>query len=642
MNVGPPDTKLTDFYHTISQAAGKVKDELSTLFQKVQRSKVAGPLRKIGKAAKNPDLPGTGKAAALFRQVFGKSVSEESSIPRVYQEKVNNALDLLQSMRELESEESQEIQQQLAEGFNAISKEMVEDVKNSDKPKYIRATKVSGKSRKAKYEGSHIQINPDGKVYLIPKNPKLWLGKGGFKKVRIAIELDEDLNPKEVVAFASLKISGKAARISMSDVMREVNLVKEFLEPDEKGSVNVQAFDPGKVSKKRGGKAKMVLPYANLGDLEGKKFKGRDQEDVVRGCCKWIRTMHEANYVNRDIKPENFLGFKDEDSPVSVKCMDLGLAGEAGWSTAICGTSGFMPPEMLKRRPYYDGKAADIFSLGATLYCLETGKRNCSFVTNAMSRNDVRRPVMNVLNFRNGWKSFQPVTKLQLLAKEMMNPNPALRPNIDQVSIFLESVYNDDVPFGQFQNVLVNNAVEGLRHNTTESSHEKLQRTGDMMIRESSQSTPEKPVFTLDIRTAGGKRSLRFEITEDNQILVTSLEPPKSFETMEALIESIGGQSFIQPLEKEVQALCHNTTEPSYDKLTDTGDMLIRMSRRGTPEKPIYTLDFKGSSMSDSCRFEITEDNQILVTFPGMPKLYDTLDDLRKSVGGKRFIKPEE
>jgi calcium-dependent protein kinase len=80
--------------------------------------------------------------------------------------------------------------------------------------------------------------------------------------------------------------------------------------------------------------------------------------------------------IHRDIKPDNILIHKIEgNSDYAVRIADFGLAAftpEKHHLTHKCGTAGFCAPELCNRSNY--SYKADIFSLGAVLFKLMTGK----------------------------------------------------------------------------------------------------------------------------------------------------------------------------------------------------------------------------------------------------------------------------
>jgi len=106
----------------------------------------------------------------------------------------------------------------------------------------------------------------------------------------------------------------------------------------------------------------------------------RDVREIVR----WIRDAalaahyaHQNSVIHRDLKPQNLM----IDAGGRVYVMDFGLAkvlsttGDATVSGMILGTPSFMPPEQAAGHVSEIGPASDVYSLGATLYVMLSGKR---------------------------------------------------------------------------------------------------------------------------------------------------------------------------------------------------------------------------------------------------------------------------
>ena len=122
----------------------------------------------------------------------------------------------------------------------------------------------------------------------------------------------------------------------------------------------------------------MVTEFCEGGDLQ-KYMARRDyealDEDVVRRfalkLAKGISYLHERNIVHRDIKPENILldGSKNMvESPVLADFEYAKLLRDEATCSRICGTKGYMAPEILTEKPY--SLPVDIWSFGTLIYAL--------------------------------------------------------------------------------------------------------------------------------------------------------------------------------------------------------------------------------------------------------------------------------
>ncbi|MEQ1566933.1 MAG: serine/threonine-protein kinase, partial [Myxococcota bacterium] len=100
------------------------------------------------------------------------------------------------------------------------------------------------------------------------------------------------------------------------------------------------------------------------------------------GILLGVRAAHQIGLVHRDLKPANVL-IEVTDSALVPKIADFGLAkllqpeAEGGTATrtgSTLGTPAYMAPEQIRDARQVDERA-DVFSLGAVLYELLTGRR---------------------------------------------------------------------------------------------------------------------------------------------------------------------------------------------------------------------------------------------------------------------------
>jgi eukaryotic-like serine/threonine-protein kinase len=108
----------------------------------------------------------------------------------------------------------------------------------------------------------------------------------------------------------------------------------------------------------------------------GKRFSEAESLDIAIQMCEALSHAHKRGLVHRDVKPKNILL-----TPQGIaKLTDLGLAREVDDKVAAeseagkaYGTPYYISPEQIRGEVDIDF-AADIYSLGATLYHLVTGQ----------------------------------------------------------------------------------------------------------------------------------------------------------------------------------------------------------------------------------------------------------------------------
>ena len=110
--------------------------------------------------------------------------------------------------------------------------------------------------------------------------------------------------------------------------------------------------------------------------LAGNPQPGRSAAELMATLARAIQMAHDAKIIHRDLKPSNVL-FDGDGIP---KITDFGLAkrlesdSRQTESGQIMGTPCYMAPEQAMGHTREVGPAADIYSLGAILYEMLTGR----------------------------------------------------------------------------------------------------------------------------------------------------------------------------------------------------------------------------------------------------------------------------
>ena len=189
------------------------------------------------------------------------------------------------------------------------------------------------------------------------------LGEGTTGKVKLGIH-------RETGAQVAIKIIPKAAFSERPDlqlkVQREIALMRLVDHP------NILKLRDVLESPRH---LYIILEYAEQGELFDFLVSNRFlQEDVAmeffRQIVFAVEYLHQLGICHRDLKPENIL----LDSCTRVKIADFGFARwvSSSLTETSCGSPHYAAPEIIRGQPY-DGRVADIWSLGVILYALLAG-----------------------------------------------------------------------------------------------------------------------------------------------------------------------------------------------------------------------------------------------------------------------------
>jgi WD40 repeat protein len=138
----------------------------------------------------------------------------------------------------------------------------------------------------------------------------------------------------------------------------------------------VQVFDVGEQESQHYFAMALVEGDSLAGQIKRGLLAPLEAAALVERVAEAIACAHHHGIIHRDIKPANVL----LDADGQPKVTDFGLAKmvqEDSCLTAtdqVLGTPSYMAPEQAAGKAKEIGPSADIYSLGALLYCLTTGR----------------------------------------------------------------------------------------------------------------------------------------------------------------------------------------------------------------------------------------------------------------------------
>lgn len=220
--------------------------------------------------------------------------------------------------------------------------------------------------------------NPSGRIDLMP-NSRFGdyelideLGRGGMGVVYKA----RHVRLKRIVAL-KMVLAGRFAEDSDLSRFREEALTAAAL--DHPGIVPIH--EAGEVE---------GVPYFSMGFIEGASLADLIKQGplppaeaarLMRRIAAAVAYAHAQGVIHRDLKPANILLARGEGgAKYDPKITDFGLArrlnGESHLTTTgqVLGTPSYMSPEQASGNPHSADVGADVYSLGAILFALLTGR----------------------------------------------------------------------------------------------------------------------------------------------------------------------------------------------------------------------------------------------------------------------------
>jgi serine/threonine-protein kinase len=191
------------------------------------------------------------------------------------------------------------------------------------------------------------------------------LGHGGMATVYLGHDSELD-RPVAVKVLAESLAGDEAFRRRF---LREARVAARLSHPNV-----VAVYDAGEES----GRPYIVMEYVEgrtLAEVLGQRGQLPADEAVGLGlqACRGLEHAHAAGLVHRDVKPQNLLLRRDG----TLKIADFGIARAADATAlthvgTVLGTAAYLAPEQALGEAVTS--AADVYSLGAVLYELITGR----------------------------------------------------------------------------------------------------------------------------------------------------------------------------------------------------------------------------------------------------------------------------
>lgn len=280
------------------------------------------------------------------------------------------------------------------------------------------------------------------------------LGHGSYGSVYYGVLRDQEVAIKRMTAtktkefIAEMKVLCRVHHSSLVELIGYAASVDELFlvyEYAQKGSLKNHLHDP----QSRGHTSLSWITRAQI------------SLDAARGL-EYIHEHTKNHYVHRDIKTSNIL----LDSSYRAKISDFGLAkllvrtsdGEAS-TTKVVGTFGYLAPEYLR-----DGLAtskSDVYAFGVVLFELISGREAISKAEGMAGGKSQRRSLASIMlaalkkspnsTSMASLKGYidpnlmdlyphDCVYKMAILAKECVDEDPVLRPDMKQVVISLSNI----------------------------------------------------------------------------------------------------------------------------------------------------------------------------------------------------------
>ncbi len=225
---------------------------------------------------------------------------------------------------------------------------------------------LDGPPQDGRFSQDGLSLNSGGTVdrYVVEE----LVGRGGMAVVyRVRHAQLGSRHALKVLSFRSATIQSR--------LLAEGRAQGSFHHPNVVAVTDVISID---------GAPALVMEFVDGPSLEGLLARGpltlAQSDALARGILRGVAAAHRHGLIHRDLKPANIL-LVAHDGHLVPKVADFGLVklareddGQHTRTGSTMGTPAYMAPEQIRDVKRVDARA-DVFSLGAILYELVTGRR---------------------------------------------------------------------------------------------------------------------------------------------------------------------------------------------------------------------------------------------------------------------------
>jgi eukaryotic-like serine/threonine-protein kinase len=285
-------------------------------------------------------------------------------------------------------------------------------------------------------------VNADTRLIAERYRLEQQIGAGAMGVVWRAhdVRLDRTVAVKQLLMQPGLDET--EAEAATARAMREGRIAARLQHPHAIGVYDVALDDIHGFAPERHAVPWLIMEYLQSRSLaavlaQKGTLPPRDVARIGRQVAAALAAAHSAGIVHRDVKPGNVLLGVDG----MVKITDFGIS-RASWEAAVtrtgvvAGTPAYFAPEVARGEPR--DPAADVFSLGSTLYAAVEGEPPFGLDDNTLA---LLRTIAEgrILPPRQAGP-------LATLLMQMLRDDPAQRPSMREAMVALGAVARGGIP----------------------------------------------------------------------------------------------------------------------------------------------------------------------------------------------------